>query len=113
MPSDTARAVSPSARVVLDDVLLADRRLVELLADGEALEDAAEVVLVELQPGELRAALDLRERRGDELDRAALLVDLDLVALLEEVRRDVHALAVDEDVAVLHELTRLVARRGE
>ena len=47
---------------------------------GMALEDAGEVRLVELEPRELSAALDLRERGGDELDAAALLANLDLVA---------------------------------
>jgi len=102
-----------SARIIFDDVLLADRRLVELVADGHALEGAGEVRLVELEPRELSATLDLRERGRDELDAAALLANLDLVASLEQVRRDVDALAVDEDVLVLDELARLVARRSE
>src|SRR5437660_1334594 len=45
------------ARVILDDVLLANRRLVELLANGETLERAGEVCLVEIEPAQLRAAL--------------------------------------------------------
>ena len=57
--------------------------------------------------------LDLRERGDDVLDLAALLADLDLVARLEQVARDVHALAVDEHVVVLHELARLGARDRE
>src|SRR5688572_11283797 len=81
--------MAASARIVFDDVLLADRRLVELFADGEALEGAGEVALVELEPRQGRAAVDLRECGRDVLDAAALLANLDLVAGLEQVRRDV------------------------
>src|SRR5438552_8740697 len=63
-------------RVVLDDELLANRGLVHLVAHRRRLQDGEEVVLVELEPRQLRALLDLRERRDHFLDGAALLADL-------------------------------------
>ena len=42
-----------------------------------------------------------------------LVGELEDVALAQRVRRDRHALAVDRDVAVPHELTSLVATRRE
>src|ERR1700722_9776761 len=88
-------------------------RLGPLFVNGVALEDAGEVGLVEREPGEVGALLGLRERTDDLLHRPALLANLDLVARAHDVARDVHPLAVHEDVIVLHDLARLRAREGE
>src|SRR5690242_10117613 len=53
-PCDSERL----SRVILDDELLAHRRLVQLFPDGSGLHGACEVVLVELQPRQHRALLD-------------------------------------------------------
>src|SRR5215472_5474283 len=108
-----ARVLLKLSAVILDHVLLPDGRLVHLVANRRGLEDAAEVLLVELEPAHHGALFDLRERGADGFDLPALLADLDFVARLEQVARDVHPPAVDVDVAVLDELTRLAACDGE
>src|ERR1019366_7473812 len=100
-------------RVILDDVLLTDGRLVQLFTHRHPLERPREVDLVELQPRELCAFVDLRHRRDDLFDLAALLADLDLVARAQDDAGDVDAPPVHQDVPVAHDLARLRAREGE
>src|SRR5262249_5322904 len=74
---------------------------------------AGKVALVELEPGEDRALVDLGQRGHDFLHFTALLANLDPVARAKDDARDVEALAVHQHVAVAHELPRLGAREGE
>src|SRR5690242_14609086 len=96
-----------SSRVVLDDELLADGGLVELFTRRSALEGRAERGAVNVDPARSFAGLRGVERCGDERDLAAGLVHLDLVVGAHAVARNVDALAVDQDVVVANELTRL------
>src|SRR5690554_1881285 len=97
-----------STRVVLDDLQLVDGDD-DVLASRAVQEPALERLGVELQP---RAELPAAALLDVGADHRVLLRprgDLDLVAGAEAVGRDVHALAVDEDVAVGDELARLTA----
>src|SRR5690554_4521309 len=97
-----------STRVVLDDLQLVDGDD-DVLASRTVQEPALERLGVELQP---RAELPAAALLDVGADHRVLLRprgDLDLVAGAQAVGRDVHALAVDEDVAVGDELARLTA----
>src|SRR5690554_2906757 len=101
-----------STRVVLDDLQLVDGDD-DVLASRAVQEPALERLWVELEPRVELAApavLDVGADDGVLLRRRG---DLDLVAGTQAVRRDVDALAVDEDVAVGDELARLAARVGD
>src|SRR6476469_2182706 len=73
----TALKTSELARVVLDDVLLADGRLVELFADRQALHGACKVGAVGLDPADDRALVGAGDRSEQIGDLAAGLVNLD------------------------------------
>src|ERR1700690_824160 len=100
-----------SSRIILDYVLLSNRRLVQLLARRSALESAREARLVQLEPGKLRSLVHLGQRRQQFLDLPTLLPNLDLVARAQDQARDIVSLAVDEHVAVTDDLPGL--RPGE
>src|SRR6188474_418728 len=99
-------------RIQLDDETLVDVRE-DVLALGQGLEHAGELLLVDLDPvGKADLGTDL-ERLLDTGLLPGLFTQSDDVARLALVRRDVDRRTVDRDPAVAHELTRLVARRGE
>src|SRR5688572_19959326 len=60
--------MSGSARVIFDDVLLANHRLVELVAHGHALEGAGQLLFVDLEPAGLRTAFGAGQSGLDEGD---------------------------------------------
>src|SRR3954468_20146955 len=99
-------------RVVLDDQLLLDRD-VDLLTDRELVDEDAHPVRERLHPAghdPLAVGLTSHDERG-RLQR--LLLDVDDVVLADLVRRDVDLLAVDLEVAVHDELTRVPTGTGE
>src|SRR5262245_36030163 len=73
------------------------------------LEHTGKVRLVDLDPARPLALLGGLERGRHERKLAALLVDLGRVVRRDLVARDVHALAVDENVSVTDELASLSA----
>src|SRR5690606_32251937 len=101
-----------STRVVLDDLQLVDGDD-DVLASRAVQEPALERLRVELEPGAELAAAALLDVGADHRVLLGARGDLDLVARAQAVRRDVHPLAVDEDVAVRDELARLPAGVGD
>src|SRR4051794_12854063 len=89
--------------VELDDELLLDRRVDDL--PGRHREDQdAHAVGDDLDPGRDRAAARLGTGDDERRHLHARRAHLDDVVLADEERRDVDLLAVDQEVAVLHEL---------
>src|SRR4051812_1780472 len=99
-------------RVVLDHELLVEIER-HLVAGWRRHDGSAEIGRIDGQPlGRLVRA----ERLLGDLERLTStmrLADLDLVARLELVRRDVGRPAVDGEVTVGHEVTSLRARSGD
>src|SRR3954453_1659220 len=110
-PKGSSRAIS--TRVIFDDVLLTNRRLVEFIANRHRLEGAGEIALVDFDPARTLTTFGSGERGGDVADLAAGLADFDLVVRLDAEARDVDALAVHQNVIVANQLTTLRAARGE
>src|SRR5450432_964376 len=106
-------APMPLTRIIFDDVLLTNARLVELVADGHRLEGAGKVTLVDFDPAGTLTIVGGSEGGGDVADLTAGFANLDLVVRLHAEARDVHALAVDEHVVVTNELAALRAARSE
>ena len=98
--------------VELDDGLLIDRN-VNFLTMGETCDGARQICLIGSQPcgsGKgVAALLELLEERAG----AALLCNLDHVALTNECGRNVNALAVHSEMSVTDELTCLAPRVGK
>src|ERR1019366_8429160 len=93
------------ARVELDDELFVDV-LRHFLARGEADDGGLEGLGVHGEPaGDVANPVFLEAARG-ELARGGRVLDLDLLAGLDIVAGDVDLVAVDADVAVIHELAR-------
>src|SRR3954447_2566294 len=108
--SRVAKESSFLLRVELDDELFLDGR-VDLRALRLLQHLAGEAVVIGLQPRR-----DGRHEVGripDRLLRRGVLRDGDDVVRANLVARDVHATAVDLEVAVAHELAGLRAGRGE
>src|SRR5690606_14515829 len=100
------RALRRSARVVLDDLELVDGNH-DVLACGTMQEPALQRFGVELEPRVELAAPSVFDVGVDDGVLPRRRMHFDHVARLEPVRRDVDALAVDEDVAMRHELASL------
>src|SRR5262245_45351388 len=100
-------------RVIFDDVLLADGRLVQFFANGHALHRAGEVRAIGFDPSDTGALVGARDGGEKIRNLSARLADLDLVAALGDEARDVEALAVDEHVVVFDELPGRRARHRE
>src|SRR5262249_7666641 len=81
-------------RVVRDDELLADFRLVQVLAHRRALDRSGECVAVDLEPAHHRPLFRAGDGGDDRLELAGLLLKLDFVAYTRNVARDVESLAV-------------------
>src|SRR5690606_37665539 len=99
-------------RVVLDDQLFLQRD-VDLRALGELVDQHPQTRADDLQPTRNRAlALGLAgDLEGQRAQR--LLADIDDVVLRDAVAGDVDLLAVDQEVAVAHQLAGLTTRAGE
>src|SRR5215469_4890783 len=99
-------------RVVLDDQLLLDLG-VDLRPGRELVHEDAHLVGHNLKPG--RNSLLPRHSAGDDHrgQLEGLGRDLDDVVLRHPVGRDVHPVAVDQDVAVLDQLAARVPARRE
>src|SRR4051812_34237411 len=99
-------------RVELDDELLLDRRVDDLPGRKRVHEDLG-LAADDLDPGrdDLGAGLGAGHHERGHLAR--LLADLDDVGRAHPVRRDVHLVAVDQEVAVQHELAGGVPGLGE
>src|SRR5690606_5385579 len=78
-----------------------------VLARRQLVDRAAEVLLVERDPLRHAATVDGSERLVDADDLLRRLLHLHDIARANEVRRDVDLLAVDREVAMANELTRL------
>src|SRR4051795_4258169 len=89
--------------VELDDELLLDRR-VDHLSRRHAVHQDAHPVGDDLDPRRHRAAAGLSAGDDERGHLHARRAHLDDVVLADEERRDVDLLAVDQEVAVLHEL---------
>ena len=91
-----------------DEVLL--NRNVDLLAGGKTSDGALESILLALHPHGLQEhGRVLTQQALEALGGAAALCDLDHIAGLDEVGRNVDLLAVDGEVGVADELTGLTA----
>src|SRR5574342_157083 len=99
-------------RVELDDELLLDGHG-DVLARRRSLDRALEAGLVQLQPLRDAAPLDRLQRLVDAHHLAGAVLHLDQVPGLEAEGRHVHLAPVDAEVAVAHQLARLVAGVGE
>src|SRR2546421_274514 len=99
-------------RIEFDDELLVDVAR-EFRAVGKRLEDALEVLGIDLDPAREAVLLGELERALDAQLGARLLAHRDGVGGAHEVRRDVHGLAVHLDRLVRHELARFRASRCE
>src|SRR4051794_4854673 len=97
-------------RVQLDDELLADRH-VDVIALRQITNSDLLASVARLEPTDEAAVEDVEVVLDDD-HVASLLVKADDVALLHAEAGDVDALAVDEDLAVAHELARLRAGLG-
>src|SRR5487761_2264535 len=99
-------------RVVLDDQLLLDLG-VDLGPDRELVDEDAHLLGHDLKPGGNAALAGLRAGDDHRGQLKGLGRDLDDVVLAHPVGRDVHPVAVDQDVPVRDELARHVAALGE
>src|SRR5437868_7761841 len=99
-------------RVEFDDELFGDRQT-NGFAFGDVEHRAAELLGLELEPAGNPAAAGRLHRLPDLVVLAALLANLDDVALADLIGGDVDLLPVHLDVAVAHELAALGAGRGE
>src|SRR5450432_649332 len=93
--------------VELDDQLLLHLS-VDDLANGQRVHEYAQPARQYLKPR--RRRLIARDRPGNDerIEFARLLDDLDDVVLGDPIARDVDPVTVNQEVAVAHELTRLV-----
>src|SRR5436190_7702896 len=107
-----AKPVRQLLRVEFDDELFLNRKT-DVFALRNIEHPAAELLGVELEPGGDPATAGRFDGLADLIVLAALLPNLDRIALADLVRRDVHLPAVDFDVSVAHELTGLGARGGK
>src|SRR5580704_1457308 len=98
--------------VILDDELLLDLR-VDLRPGRELVHEDAHLVRHDLEPGGHLALAGLGAGNHHRGQLKRLLRDLDDVVLGHPEGRDVHAPAVDHDVAVLDQLTGHVAALAE
>src|SRR6476620_11694359 len=98
--------------VELDDQLLLQRH-VDLASLGQLMHEHPEPVRHDLKPtGNRPVALSLpRDEERRRLER--LRLDVDDVVLGHPIARDVHLLAIDEEVTVADELTRGPASAGQ
>ena len=101
-----------SLRVELDDQLLLDRHG-DVLARRRGPHRALERRLVQLQPARDAAPVHRLDGLGDAGHLLAAIADVDDVAGAQLVGGDGDLAAVDAEVAVLHQLARLVAAVGE
>src|SRR5215212_5927559 len=99
-------------RVEFDDELFLDREA-DVLALRHVEDGAAELLGIELEPCRNAASAGRLDGLTDLVVLAALLANLDHIALAGLVGGDVDLLAVHLDVTVAHELTRLGAGCGE
>ena len=91
-----------------DEVLLNGN--INFFAGGKANHGALEAVLIALHPGgDQEHGSVLTHQALEDLGRAAALRDLDHIAGLDEVGRNVDLLAVDGEVSMADELTGLTA----
>src|ERR1022692_931155 len=110
--SNLVEIYSESARVELDDELLADRQG-QIFTGGKRGQPPLEIVFVELQPLRDPAPVDGAQALEDPGDLLGAVLDLDLIARAAEERRDVDPVPVDQEVAVAHQLARLGVVGGE
>src|SRR6266508_1381771 len=97
-------------RIELDDQLLLDRKL-DVLALGELHDDPRERLRREIEPPWNATGAGGLDRGLDLFVDPALCLDRHDLTFAHPVRRDRDLAAVDRDVAVAHELTRLRPRR--
>src|SRR6184192_774607 len=101
-----------SLRVELDDQLFLNRN-VDLGALRQLVDQHAEVRRYDLQPRRDRTLAEGFLSRDEGQHRHRLRPNVDDVPLGDLERRDVDLLAVDQEVAVAHQLARLAARAGD
>src|SRR4051812_38526403 len=101
-----------SLRIQLDDQLLL-RRDRDIWKPRTLERPAPKRPPVNSEPRERRTARRLIHRRQQRHHLARLLTNLHLFTRRNHIARNVHALAVDLDVAVPKELTRSLAARRE
>src|SRR6185312_9999119 len=101
-----------SARVELDDELLANRQR-QIFARGERGELPLEVVLLELEPLGDATAVHRADALEDTRDLLGAVLDLDLVVGAALERGDVDAAAVHQEVSVANQLASLRVIGGE
>src|SRR3954447_4971464 len=109
-----ARAPVPTPsllRVEFDDELLLDREA-DVFTLRKIVHRSEELLGIELEPGRNAASGGRFDGLADLIVLAALLANLDDVALASLVGGDVELPTVHLDVAVANELARLGARGG-
>src|SRR5688572_2452189 len=104
--------VTSGLRVVLDDELLGEDR-VDLGPRRHLVDEDLQAARDDLHPGRDRAVAEGLARQLEREGLDGLLADRDDVVLLDPVARDVDAHAVDQEVAVAHELARLATGAGQ